>query len=139
MGSTSELLLRGDASRLAENGGVILMLWIATGLAVAVVLYLVIRPFVLWYRRRRAASRASETNVLDKPDFVTPSAPVWSDYLEAKCNHCQATVFVAKVRRFKPFFCPNCSQTNPPLKKETMAWLKKFLRWLLYPSFQDFF
>jgi hypothetical protein len=76
---------------------------------------------------------------MEKPEFVTPSASVWSDYLKAKCNHCQTTVFVAKVRRCIPFFCPNCSQMNPPLKTETMAWAKRFLRWLLYPSFQDLF
>jgi hypothetical protein len=139
MDSTPDLLKQGPAGHLTRNGGAILILWMVSGLAVAFLLYLVIYPLLAKYRMRRAASRASEANVLEKPDFPGTSAPVWDDYLETACNHCQRPLFVVKVRQFKPFFCPHCSQMNPPLKKKTLAWASKFLRWLLYPSFQDFF
>jgi len=139
MASVQELFPTGAAGQLTKNGGVIMLLWIATGLAALFVLYLVIHPLVVWQKRRRAAVRASAINESHESFLFGLSGPRRSGYLETACNHCGSNVFVAKVRRHQPFFCANCGQTNPPLKKETMAWARKFLRKLLYPSFQDIF
>ena len=139
MAPVPDLVSQGTASQLTRNGGVVLLLWIASGVAAVFMLYLVIYPLVEWYRRRRAVARSIQDSESEEPPLHGSSIPVRNDYLETACNHCQTTVFVAKVRRFKPFFCPNCGQTNPPLKKETMPWTKRILRRLLYPSFQHLF
>jgi hypothetical protein len=139
MGSTQDFLPQGVTSQLTMNGGVILMLWIAGGLAVAFMLYLVIHPLVQRYRAWSVESQADDVNIPQTPVSVGPPALTMRDYLETVCPHCGTTVFVPKVRRCKPFFCPNCSQTNPPVKKQAFAWARKMLRKLLYPSFQDLF
>jgi hypothetical protein len=139
MESIQDLFPTGAASQLTKHGGAIIFLWIVCGLAAVVVLYLAIQPLLGWYNRRREAARASATNKAQKPLILESARARRSDFLEAACNHCETIVFVAKVRRHKPFFCPNCGQTNPPPKKQSLPWIRRVLRVLLYPSFQDRF
>jgi hypothetical protein len=137
MESAHELFPTGAASQLTQNGGVIILLWLAAGLAAVFVFYLVIHPLVMWHKRRRAAARASAINELHESFLLGTSGRGKNDYLETACSQCETAVFVAEGRRYEPFFCPNCGQTNPPFKKDLLAWGKRFLRKLLYPSFQD--
>ncbi len=115
------------------------MLWIVGGLFIAFILYLLIDAWAVARRRRRQAAELSGSGEEEKARFDVPPEQQWSDYMEASCRQCQKTLYVPKMRRFKPFLCPNCQSMNPPLKKDVLAPVKKFLRWLLYPSFQDRF
>jgi phage FluMu protein Com len=53
------------------------------------------------------------------------------------CQHCQRGILVPKPRRFHEVDCPACGEVNPAPKKDRLALIKGFFRWLLYPSFQD--
>ncbi|MGO8697344.1 MAG: hypothetical protein ACLQVY_06465 [Limisphaerales bacterium] len=117
----------------------VVMLWIVGGLFIAFILYLLIDAWAVARRRRRQAAELSGSGEEEKARFDVPPEQQWSDYMEASCRQCQKTLYVPKMRRFKPFLCPNCQSMNPPLKKDVLAPVKKFLRWLLYPSFQDRF
>src|ERR1700722_2791906 len=139
MESTPDWMAQGAGNLLPKQSCGLLMLWGASVVAVVFVLYLIIYPLVVNYLRRRGAAQVSKIPALRESDLRRSSAPVQGDYLETACNNCMTNVFVPKARRCKPFFCPNCSQTNPPPKKESLGWAKSVLRKLLYPSFQDLF
>jgi len=139
MESTPDWMSQEADNLVAKHGDRMLTLWLVSALAAVVVLYLVIHPLVMNYFRRRATSQVSKIPALQGSGLRRSPSPVQEGYLETACSYCQMTVFVPKVRGCKPFFCPNCSQTNRPPKKNTWAWLKRILRKLLYPSFQDFF
>ena len=115
------------------------MLWVVGGLGVAFMLYVVIDGVAGWMKRRRIAARMSEPEEVDETAYVAPPEEPWSEFLEGDCNFCKKTLYLPKMGRFKPFICPNCHQLNPPLKKDPFGTVKRFLRWLLYPSFQDRF
>jgi hypothetical protein len=123
----------------SANSSAVLMLWIVGGLFVAFALYLVIDLLIASHRRRRAAAGASVTNGSAEPALEISPKRDWSNYLPAACCHCAKPLCVPKDHRFKPFHCPACNQVNPPLKKDLLAPLKRFLRWLFYPSFQNLF
>jgi hypothetical protein len=116
------------------------MLWIVGGLFIAFMLYLLIDAWVVARKRRREAAQLDGSEEEEEQaQFEVPPEQQWSHFIEATCRQCQKTLYVPKMRRFKPFLCPNCQSMNPALKKDALAPVKKFLRWLLYPSFQDRF
>jgi phage FluMu protein Com len=57
-------------------------------------------------------------------------------HIEITCQHCKNGILVPKPRRFNEVDCPSCGQVNPAPRKDRLAFIKDFLRWLLYPSFQ---
>jgi phage FluMu protein Com len=116
------------------------MLWVVGGLFIAFMLYLLVDAWVAARKRRKQAALLSgEEEHQEQAKFDVPPEEQWSDFVAATCDHCQKTLYVPKMRRFKPFICPHCQVVNPPIKKDALAPVKKFLRWLLYPSFQDRF
>lgn len=117
----------------------VLMLWIVGGLITAFMFYVLIDAWLVARKRRRQVAEMIGDEEGESPQFEPPPAQRWSDFLEGTCQQCRKTVYVPKMRRFKPFLCPDCQSLNPALKKDSFSPAKKFLRWLLYPSFQDRF
>jgi hypothetical protein len=58
-------------------------------------------------------------------------------HLLMTCKHCQRGILVPRANRFKGVDCPACGEENPAPKRDLFGPIKKFFRWLAYPSFQD--
>jgi hypothetical protein len=109
------------------------------GIFAAFILYVVLDGVVGWWKRRRLTARMESPQQIEQAGFNIPIDQQWSDYMEGVCKHCGRVLYLQKIRRYRPFVCENCHQLNPPLRKDILWPVKRFLRWLLYPSFQDRF
>jgi len=58
-------------------------------------------------------------------------------HLLMTCKHCQGGILVPRAKRFNNVDCPACGEENLPPRRDFFGPIKKFFRWLAYPSFQD--
>jgi hypothetical protein len=72
----------------------------------------------------------------EPPDKSARRGKIKRGYILVTCQHCQNGILVPKARRFNEVDCPACTEPNPAPRRDYLAFIKGFFRWLLYPSFQ---
>jgi hypothetical protein len=102
------------------QGFALWVVWPLAVLCIGVAFCLIVGAFQAVGRVRRQARVLSESKY----------------HLEFPCQFCNAPLLVSKSRRNDEITCSNCNQTKPA-RKDPIRLFRKFLRWLLSPSFQD--
>ena len=116
-------------------------LLVAGGVLLAVfVIYLLFEPFFAERRRKRHLNlMVGEDMPIHAPVDTLPPGLTRNGFVQMTCSHCRTNVFVLKARSYSELPCTNCGQMIPAARRDLLAFVKKFLRWLLYPSFQNRF
>ena len=112
--------LPGSANSSVGGGGMLLAC-VATGLC-AIFIFAFVIDGVLARRRMEA---------------LMAEPPPDGRMVKIKCQYCKTTFVASQLDARFNVVCPACKQTNPAPKRISL--IRRFLRWVFYPSFQDLF
>ncbi len=109
-------------------------------LVIIFVIYLLIHPMIeARNRKRHLEAMIGDETPAKAPQDTLPPGLTRNGFVQMTCPNCSTTVFVLKARSYSALPCGNCGQMIPAARRDMLAFVKKFLRWLLYPSFQNRF